>query len=165
MMPDAGMVMIQARMMPLATFQRTAETFLAAPTPMIAPVIVWVVETGMPSSVAMNRGEAGDLRPHGLDDPPAARERAERHRGLARQHDPERNAERPAQVALRIEQDRDDPHGLLRVVAAVAERVERGGHELHHAELAIDRVGRRAHEQPRDDERQQQREREADERR
>ena len=33
----------------LATFQRTAETRRAAPTPTIAPVMVWVVETGMPS--------------------------------------------------------------------------------------------------------------------
>lgn len=35
-----------------ATFQRTAETLRAAPTPTIEPVIVWVVETGMPSQVA-----------------------------------------------------------------------------------------------------------------
>ena len=26
-----------------------------APTPMIAPVMVWVVDTGMPKKVAMNR--------------------------------------------------------------------------------------------------------------
>ena len=31
-----------------AIFQRTAETFLAAPTPMIAPVTVCVGDTGMP---------------------------------------------------------------------------------------------------------------------
>jgi phosphate/sulfate permease len=37
-----------------AMFQRTAETFRAAPTPMIAPVMVWVVDTGMPSQVARN---------------------------------------------------------------------------------------------------------------
>ena len=49
MMPEAGMVMTQAMTMPLATFQRTADTLRAAPTPMIAPVMVWVVETGMPS--------------------------------------------------------------------------------------------------------------------
>ena len=34
--------------MPLATFQRTAETRRAAPTPTMAPVMVWVVETGTP---------------------------------------------------------------------------------------------------------------------
>ena len=42
------MVMTQAKTMLVVTFQRTAETRRAAPTPMIAPVMVWVVETGMP---------------------------------------------------------------------------------------------------------------------
>ena len=32
----------------LATFQRTADSRRAAPTPTIAPVMVCVVETGMP---------------------------------------------------------------------------------------------------------------------
>src|SRR6202165_470323 len=41
--------------MELATFQRTAETRRAAPTPTMAPVMVCVVETGTPSQVAMNR--------------------------------------------------------------------------------------------------------------
>src|SRR5260370_36278196 len=40
--------------MELATFQRTAETRRAAPTPTMAPVMVCVVETGTPSQVAMN---------------------------------------------------------------------------------------------------------------
>ena len=40
--------MIQAITISWATAQRTADTFFAAPTPMIEPVIVWVVETGMP---------------------------------------------------------------------------------------------------------------------
>src|SRR5664279_2852221 len=40
--------------MELATFQRTAETRRAAPTPTMAPVMVWVVDTGTPSQVAMN---------------------------------------------------------------------------------------------------------------
>src|SRR6185295_11494627 len=37
---DAGIVMIQATTMLLATLQRTADTLRAAPTPMIEPVIV-----------------------------------------------------------------------------------------------------------------------------
>ena len=37
-----------------ATDQRTADSRRAAPTPMIAPVMVWVVETGMPRPVAIN---------------------------------------------------------------------------------------------------------------
>ena len=40
--------MIQAITISCATVQRTADTFFAAPTPMIEPVIVCVVETGMP---------------------------------------------------------------------------------------------------------------------
>ena len=54
MAADAGNVMIHAITILLAIFQRTAETFLAAPTPMIAPVTVCVVETGMPRKVAAN---------------------------------------------------------------------------------------------------------------
>src|SRR3954462_2034944 len=52
----AGIVMTQAITIRCATFQRTAEARRAAPTPTIAPVIVWVVETGMPRLVAANNG-------------------------------------------------------------------------------------------------------------
>ena len=52
--PAHGMVSSQAMSMRLATPQRTALSFVTLPTPMIAPAIVWVVETGMPSFVAMN---------------------------------------------------------------------------------------------------------------
>src|ERR1700675_3949864 len=55
MIPDAGMVMIQANTMLFATFQRTADILRAAPTPMIEPVMVWVVDTGMPIQVAAKR--------------------------------------------------------------------------------------------------------------
>src|SRR5687767_13014450 len=44
--------MTQAITILLATFQRTADSLRAAPTPMIDPVIVCVVDTGMPSQVA-----------------------------------------------------------------------------------------------------------------
>src|SRR6266852_2868848 len=50
----AGIVITQAYTIELATFQRTAETRRAAPTPTMAPVMVCVVETGTPSQVAMN---------------------------------------------------------------------------------------------------------------
>src|SRR6266699_5559792 len=50
----AGIVITQAITIRCATFQRTADALLAAPTPTIAPVIVWVVETGMPRPVARN---------------------------------------------------------------------------------------------------------------
>src|SRR3984893_8826358 len=54
-MPAAGSVITHATTTLLATFQRTAETRRAAPTPTMAPVMVWVVETGTPRKVAMNK--------------------------------------------------------------------------------------------------------------
>ena len=51
-------------------------------------------------------------------------------------------------MALRIEQHRDDAHGLLRVVAAMAERVERGRGELQDTEGADDSERRRARRGP-----------------
>ena len=45
---DAGMVMIHAITMLPATAQRTADEPCVVPTPMMAPVMVCVVETGMP---------------------------------------------------------------------------------------------------------------------
>ena len=49
-----GMVSTHAHTMRPATPQRTAENLRVAPTPMIAPVMVCVVDTGMPSAVARN---------------------------------------------------------------------------------------------------------------
>ena len=54
----AGNVITQAMAMPRATPQRTAEILRAAPTPLTAPVTVWVVETGIPSQVAPNNAAA-----------------------------------------------------------------------------------------------------------
>src|SRR3954470_12324186 len=50
----AGKVRIQASTMLPATPQRTADSFLVAPTPMMADVIVWVVEIGRPSRDVAN---------------------------------------------------------------------------------------------------------------
>ena len=47
-MADAGMVSTQAQTIRVATPQRTAERRLVEPTPTIAPVMVWVVLTGIP---------------------------------------------------------------------------------------------------------------------
>src|SRR5258708_12115522 len=52
---EPGIVKIHAQMMLPATPQRTAESFCVEPTPMIEPVMVWVVDTGMPRLVARNR--------------------------------------------------------------------------------------------------------------
>ena len=49
MMPEIGMVKIHAQMIDPATPQRTAVNLLVEPTPIIAPVIVWVVLTGIPA--------------------------------------------------------------------------------------------------------------------
>jgi hypothetical protein len=51
----AGMVRTQAHTMRPATPQRTADRRRVAPTPTMAPVMVWVVETGMPRYVARYR--------------------------------------------------------------------------------------------------------------
>ena len=48
------MVSIHAHTMFPATPQRTAENLRIDPTPTMAPVMVWVVDTGMPSAVARN---------------------------------------------------------------------------------------------------------------
>ena len=49
MAAERGMVSIQAQTICLATPHRTAERRLVAPTPEMAPVMVWVVLTGMPA--------------------------------------------------------------------------------------------------------------------
>ena len=46
--------MIQATTTLLAVPHRTAEVRRATPDPMIAPVMVWVVDTGMPIAEAAN---------------------------------------------------------------------------------------------------------------
>src|SRR5437868_14894400 len=54
MSAEQGIVSTHAQTICSATPQRTADSLRVAQTPMIAPVIVWVVETGMPNPVAMN---------------------------------------------------------------------------------------------------------------
>src|ERR1043166_10150123 len=51
---EQGIVSTHAQTMRSATPQRTAESFCTEPTPMIEPVMVCVVDTGMPSEVARN---------------------------------------------------------------------------------------------------------------
>src|SRR5438132_13491317 len=55
MKAEQGMVRIQAQIMLPARPQRTADTECVDPTPTMEPVMVWVVDTGMPSEVARNR--------------------------------------------------------------------------------------------------------------
>src|SRR6188508_650037 len=60
-MAESGMVSTHAQTMRWATPHFTAEMRLVAPTPMMAPVMVWVVETGMPESVATARVMAPEV--------------------------------------------------------------------------------------------------------
>src|SRR6266487_157758 len=57
-MPAAGIVRIQAQTMRPAIPHLTADSRLVAPTPTIAPVIVCVVDTGVPVSVTYARVSA-----------------------------------------------------------------------------------------------------------
>ena len=52
------MVITHAQTIRPATPQRTADSLRVEPAPTIAPVIVWVVETGMPRKVARYSDEA-----------------------------------------------------------------------------------------------------------
>src|SRR3989344_9486789 len=58
MAAEQGMVSIHASTILPATPQRTADTECAEPTPTMAPVMVWVVDSGMPRPVARNRVSA-----------------------------------------------------------------------------------------------------------
>jgi hypothetical protein len=107
---EAGMVMSHATTTRCATLHRTAEARRAAPTPTTQPVIVWVVDTGMPSELAEHgdrparRGaealmmrQFGDLGAHRLDDLPPARQRAQTNGRVAGNHHPRRHMEGRAQ--------------------------------------------------------------------
>ena len=61
MLADAGIVMIHAHTIREANPHLTAETRLDRPTPIIAPVMVCVVETGMPNDVAKKSAMAPDV--------------------------------------------------------------------------------------------------------
>ena len=100
-----------------------------------------------------------------MDDAPAAEQRAQRHGRLAGDDHPEWHVKALAEITLRKQEYGDDAHGLLRVVAAVAEGIERGGDELHDAEGAIDGKRCLPHEDPRDGQHQHQRQEETDGRR
>src|SRR5438477_4012549 len=54
----AGIVKTQAQTILPATRHLTADSRVVDPTPAIAPVIVWVVDTGIPAAVAPNNVSA-----------------------------------------------------------------------------------------------------------
>src|SRR5450755_3975456 len=53
-MAETGMVRIQAHNRLMVTPQRTAESLLVAPTPIMEPAMVWVVLTGIPNFSLIN---------------------------------------------------------------------------------------------------------------
>ena len=162
------MVTIQAQTMRVATPQRTAEKRWTDPTPTMAPVMVWVVETGMPARAVPNRVIApaasaqkpptgrkpGNFLAHGVDDAPAAEIRSRGNGGMGSEDDG------PMQVspigehvflthkACSVESAGDDAHGFLRIVAAVAETVAGGGEQLQLAKPGIDLVGSLVSQEP-----------------
>ena len=105
----AGIVRIHAQTIRPAMPQRTAERRVVAPTPTMAPVIVWVVLTGMPGhrgadeherpgglrAEAADRAQPGDPHAHRLDDPPAAGQRPQPDRRVRRQDDPQGDGRTP----------------------------------------------------------------------
>jgi hypothetical protein len=69
--------------------------------------------------------------------------------GLTCDDDPERHVKLAAEQALREQQHRNDAHGLLRIVAAMAERNEGCCRKLKPLEDWLDRSRIGTHEHPR----------------
>ena len=173
----AGMVTIQATTMLPANPQRTARVRCAAPTPTMAPVIVCVVDTGIPRVDGQEQGhgaagfgrkttdgaQLGDFLAHGLDDAPAAEHGAERDRDVTGNDDPDRQVVR-CRDTRGDQQQPDDAHGFLRVVAAVADAVGRRGGQLQRAEIPVDATRRGPEAQPGDRDHDQGAERHAEQR-
>lgn len=118
---EQGMVRIQAQTILPARPQRTALSFREEPTPTMAPVMVCVVDTGMPASEAKVSVMAP---PVSAQKPPTGLILVSR------------------QIAARDHEQPDDADGLLRIVGAMPEAVISGGEELQSAEPSID-AGRR----------------------
>jgi hypothetical protein len=104
MIAEPGIVKTHAHTTRRAMFQLTGRHAVGGPTPMIAPVMVWVVLTGMPANERRTaspqqrsrRTHAHRLQPrqlcaHRAHDTPAAEHGAKRNRAVARQHDPQRH--------------------------------------------------------------------------
>ena len=112
--------------------------------------------------------QLGDLHAHGAHDAPAARQGAARHRHVTGDHDPERDAGAAGpgmDDPVADQRHHDDAHGLLRVVAAVAQRVQARRDQLQAAEVLVDRALRALAEQRHHQRHQREAEDGADERR
>ena len=89
---------------------------------------------------AADRLQLEDLSSDGLDDAPAAKSGAECHRGRAEQLHIERHL-KLRKKAARNQRQRNDTHGLLRIIRSVGKGHGRSRQDLHALEPAVDDVG------------------------
>lgn len=87
-------------------------------------------------------------RAHRPDDPPSPGQGAERDGDITTEHDPFGHVELAPEIACGIEQHGDDAHGLLGVVAAVADRVGGRRAQVEELEEAVGPARLRAAEHP-----------------
>ena len=91
---------------------------------------------------AVDRPQAADALPHGLDDAPAAEKRAQPHGHVTGEHDLGRHLIGSLKVAAAVaggdQENEDHAHGFLGVVAAVPEAEKPRREELQHAKQIID---------------------------
>ena len=88
-----------------------------------------------------NRPQRCDLLPHRSHDAPPSTQCAERHRTLAAQHHPERHVKAAGQQSLRVEQNGNDAHRLLGIIATMRQTEQGRRDELKHAKSPVDRKG------------------------
>ena len=162
-----GMVSTHAHTTRPATPQRTADSRRVAPTPTMAPVIVCVVDTGMPAWDVKNSvtaaADSAATPPTGcslvicepivftIRQPPVSVPRAIA--VWADEHDPQRHLGVAGQVAGADQHGEDDAHRLLGVVAAVAEAEGGGRGQLARPEPPVEPIdvavaGATAHSRP-----------------
>ena len=99
---------------------------------------------------SLHGAEPRDPRSHRMNNSPAAEERPQSHRRLTGEHHPQRHVKPALQLPLRVQERGDDSHRLLGVIAAVAQRIQRGRHKLEMSERIIHAEGRRPHKYPGD---------------
>ena len=103
-MPHPGNVKIQVSIISFTTLKLMADSRFTAPTPMMALVFVWVVDTGMPNTLERSRQKAParvgrkalvalqlhHVHAHGLDDLLSSHARPKPHDDTAQEHEPHR---------------------------------------------------------------------------
>ena len=132
-MAQAGRVITHARTMLPPTPHRTADSRFEAPTPMMVDEMICVVDNGRPNRDATSMTVAVDAsaanpwiglkltrRTPSVLDPPAAKRCSQPHCACTEEYDPEGDME-VRKLIIAHQRHGNNPHGLLRVVVAVAE--------------------------------------------